>query len=99
MPEISSPISDSAPEHQVRITESADAFFGAHWDHQPRAWSADLQVGAFGAHLAAPSWSSALQFMESLHDFDAADWDHEPVAIPLTRPSDNPLPQRGRGMG
>src|SRR5437773_9735970 len=33
--------------------------FRMHWDHEPRAWSADLQVGAFGARLAAPSWSSA----------------------------------------
>src|SRR5437773_666961 len=33
----------------------------------PRAWSANLQVGAFGARLAAPSWSSALRLMGSLH--------------------------------
>src|SRR5213075_1650809 len=36
----------------------------ARWDHEPRAWSADLQVGAFGSRHTAPSWSSALRFME-----------------------------------
>src|SRR2546421_11575551 len=27
-------------------------------DHEPRAWSADLQVGAIGARRTTPSWSS-----------------------------------------
>src|SRR5205823_5361376 len=47
-----------------RFMESQHANSGVHWDHEPRAWSADLQVGAFGARHAAPSWSSALRFME-----------------------------------
>ena len=49
-----------------------------NWNHEPRAWSADLQVGAFGAPLAAPSWSSALLFMESPHATRGPHWDHEP---------------------
>src|SRR5213592_2988817 len=53
-------------------------FDAVHWGHEPRAWSADLQVGAFGARLAAPSWSSALRFMESLHVIFAAHCAHEP---------------------
>jgi len=40
--------------------------------------SADLQVGAFGARLAAPSWSSALRFMESLLSPFRMHWEHEP---------------------
>ena len=58
--------------------ESRHVIFCAHWDHEPRAWSADLQVGALGARLASPSWSSALRFMGSLHAFFVAHWDHEP---------------------
>src|SRR6266516_814171 len=42
-----------------RFMESHHANSGAHWDHEPRAWNADLQVGAFGACHASPSWSSA----------------------------------------
>jgi len=60
--------------------ESLDLFSGAHWHHERRAWSANLQVGAFGARHTAPSWSWALRFMGSPHDFDAAHWDHEPRA-------------------
>src|SRR5438046_6834608 len=37
--------------------------------------------------------------MESHHDFDAAHWDHEPVAIPLTRPSDTLSPSGEEGWG
>jgi len=37
--------------------------------------------------------------MGSHHDFDAAHWDHEPVAIPLTRPSDTLSPSGGEGGG
>ena len=62
----------------VRFMERLHASFGAHWDHEPRDWSADLQVGAFGARRTAPSWSSALRFMGSLREFDAVHWDHEP---------------------
>src|SRR6266542_7033056 len=51
--------------------ESLHAIFGAHWDHEPRAWSADLEVGAFGARHAAPSWSSALRFMGRARAFFA----------------------------
>src|SRR5436190_22471816 len=36
-----------------------------------------------------------LRFMGSHHDFDAAHWDHDPVAIPLTRPSDTLSPSGG----
>src|SRR5437762_7797458 len=61
-----------------RFMESHHANSGAHWDHEPRAWSADLQVGAFGARHTAPSWSSALRFMESHHANSGAHWDHEP---------------------
>src|SRR5947207_13570959 len=60
--------------------ESLHDFDAAHWDHEPRAWSADLQVGAFGARHAAPSWSSALRFMGSHHATSGAHWDHEPRA-------------------
>src|SRR6266498_42224 len=38
-------------------------------------------------------------FVESHHDFDAAHWDHDPVAIPLTRPSDTLSPSGGEGWG
>ena len=29
--------------------ESSDAIFSAHWDLEPRAWSADFQIGNRGA--------------------------------------------------
>src|SRR5437773_9501435 len=58
--------------NQPRFMESLHANSGVHWDHEPRAWSADLQVGAFGARHTAPSWSSALRFMESLLSFFSA---------------------------
>ena len=47
-----------------RFMECPDGQSAAHWDHDPRNWSADLQVGAFGARRTAPSWSSALRFIE-----------------------------------
>jgi len=53
---LGAPISRSA----LRFMGSRHANSGAHWDLEPTAWSADLQVGAFGARHAAPSWSSAL---------------------------------------
>src|SRR5204863_588365 len=69
-------------------------------DVEPWAGSAELQVGAFGARHTAPSWSSALRFMGSHHDFDAAHWDREPVATPPPPPSVLPPPhQRGGGGG
>jgi hypothetical protein len=52
---------------------SLHVIFGAHWDHEPRAWSADLQVGAFGARHTAPSWSSALRFKVREGSFDFHD--------------------------
>src|SRR6266542_669048 len=62
--------------------ESLLSLLRTHWDHDPRAWSADLQVGAFGASRAAPSWSSALRFMESLHVIFGTHVDHKPRGIP-----------------
>jgi len=69
-------------ELRVRFMGSPHSLDAVHRDHEPRAWSADLQVGAFGARRAAPSWSSALLFMESLHDCDVVHWDHEPTPNP-----------------
>src|SRR5213075_922398 len=70
----------------------------ARWDHEPRAWSADLQVGAIGARLTAPSWSSALRFMGKTERvrivpvaFDAHDYPGKRPAVCA------PYQVRGRG--
>src|SRR6266516_76096 len=69
--------------------ESHHDFDAAHWDHDPRAWSADLQLGAFWARHAAPSWSSALRFMGRAHAFFCAHWDHEPRRENIERRTSN----------
>src|SRR5437762_12814375 len=53
---------------------------GAYWDLEPRAWSADLQVGAFGARHPAPSWSSALRRLVFVRAFITAGFGLRPRA-------------------
>ncbi len=52
----------------VVVMGSFNDFRIAHWDHEPRIWSAGLQPGAMNVSLARRtwrSWSSALRFMEN----------------------------------
>src|SRR5688572_10399790 len=95
-----------------RFMESPLAIFAVHWDHElPGGCSAGVLACEFTGRLARCScWrrdaaatrsrdGCATGFMESPHSLVRMHWDLEPIAIPLTRPSDTLSPIGGEGCG